>query len=180
MMKKGFTLIELVVIMGLFAIVSAVGMSFLIASKENFQRSQDASEIHYQVRRATDYVRDEVRNATSISLESIPAIPDPLYDYLYVRNNVLIHVVSGAESDKTMDILVDDANMFSITQNDNGNNIITYTINATISSSVGDRDYSAPTSIHLNNIRELLGDKGSVYAPMTGPCIKYQKPIPTP
>lgn len=175
-MKKGFTLIELVVILALFSVVMLVGMSFLIGSKNSFQRSQDASEIHYEVRKASDYIRDEVRNADFISIESIPIIPDSSFNYLYVTGGRLIHVVGGAASEKTLDILIDDANMFQIDQNFNGNNSITYTIDATLTSSVGTRTYNAPTTIHLNNITDYLGPRGNTYTGVTGPCIKYTKP----
>ncbi|MBN2796275.1 MAG: type II secretion system protein [Clostridia bacterium] len=175
-MKKGFTLIELVVIMALFSVVMLVGMSFLIGSKNSFQRSQDASEIHYEVRKASDYIRDEIRNADFIEIGLIPSTPDPFFDYLYVSSGQLIHVVNGVAYTKTLDILIDDANMFLIEQALNGNNAITYTIDASLSSSVGTRTYNAPTTIHLNNITDYLGKRGNTYTAVSGPCIKYTKP----
>lgn len=177
-MKKGFTLIELVVILALFSVVMLVGMSFLIGSKNSFQRSQDASEIHYEVRKASDFIRDEIRNATMVSLEAIPAVPDVAFEYLYVSGGQLIHVTGGVASVRTRDILIDDAAMFTIEQAINGNNSITYTINASLTSSTGTRTYNAPTTIHLNNIEEYLGDRGYSYSNESGQCIRYTKPTP--
>jgi prepilin-type N-terminal cleavage/methylation domain-containing protein len=177
-MKKGFTLIELVVILALFSVVMLVGMSFLIGSKNSLQRSQDASEIHYEVRRASDYIRDEIRNALSINLETIPVTPNLTDDYLYVSGGQLIHITGGVVNVVTKDYLVDDASMFVLEQSINGNNTLTYTINASLSSSTGTRTFNAPTTILLNNIVENLGDKGSVYSSVSGQCIRYTKPTP--
>lgn len=174
-MKKGFTLIELVVILALFALVLSVSMSFLIGSKRNFERSQDASEIHYQVRRASEYIRDEVRNATSIEIVEIPSSPDSAYDYLYVMNNQLVHVVSSTGTVKTSKVLVENTMMFTLSQDTNGNCILSYTVEGSIEGVTGIRNYDVSTSIHLNNIFEILGNKGTVYS-STNQCIKYTKP----
>ena len=177
-MKKGFTLVELIVIIALFAVVMSVGMSFLIGSKESFERSQEASEIHGQVRRASDYIRDEVRNAVEISLEALPLTVDITYEYLYVENGYLVHVEGGVSETLSSDILIDNISMFSISQTNNGRNVLNYTIEAFIDSNVGDRSYDAATSVHLNNIQELLGTKNSAYADVVNQCIKYKNSAP--
>lgn len=175
-MKKGFTLMELIIVIALFSVVVTVGMSFLIGSKENFNRSEEASEIHYQVRIASDYIRDEIRNATEIDIVPIPITPDNTYNYLYVQNGILYHMSLNVASEKSLNILIDNAQMFSLSQSENGHNAVNYTITATVDSGVGIRNYETPTAVNLNNIYQKLGVTGGTYAPIIDQCIQYKKP----
>lgn len=177
-MKKGFTLIELVVILGLFSLVMMVGMSFLIGAKANFDRSQETSEMLYQMRIASDLIRDEIRNATEIEIVTIPAIPDNTYDYLYVQNGILIHMSANNPVPRTLNIITDDTQMFTLSQTINGGNAVSYTIEAAMDNDLGSRSHDAPTTVNLNNIKQKLGATGGTYTPVVNQCIRYRKPTP--
>lgn len=182
-MKKGYTLFELVVIIALFSIVMAVGFSFLIGSKNNFARSQEKSEMHYQARRASDFIRDEVRNATEFELlETMPGVFSSEYNYLFIEKVApldegwtLIFVEDGVKNPKTMPIL-DNPTYFILSQELSGNNTLSYTMKSIKVNSLGSRSYSVDTSIHLNNITQALGTAEQNYTNIEGVCIKYKRP----
>lgn len=168
-MKKGYTLIELVTIMALFSIVMLVGMSFLFGAKNNFQRSQENSDMHYQARIASDFIRDEIRNATTLDLITIPmSFSDDGNQYLFVQGGILKYVENGIVYDKTSNLMIEKNPMFSLNLETSKMNTLAYNIEVTIDNSLGMRVYNVDTTIHLNNIR--MKDAAS------GQCIKYTKP----
>ncbi|MBI9014337.1 MAG: type II secretion system protein [Clostridiales bacterium] len=175
-MKRGFTLFELIVILALLAIVTLTGFTILMTSSNMYSRSQENSDLYYQVRLASDVVRNEIRNATEIEIgpnvDDLGAIkPNNFiagYEYLYIENNILIHY-SGSEKEKTKAMITELSPMFILNLVDSTkNNTITYTIEGTISNSKGNRTYDVKTTIHLNNIRNMDGTSGQ--------WIKYKKP----
>jgi type II secretory pathway pseudopilin PulG len=167
-MKKGFTLIELVVILALFMVVALVAMSLLINMTNAFYRSQESSDLYMQVRLVSDFIRDEVRNATEVSLIAVPATFDNAYEYIYIQNNTIYHYENGNTVSKGTVELTEHVPMFTIQLTTERLNNITYDIEGTISNSRGTKVYNVDTTIHLNNIRQLPVESGQ--------CIRYIKP----
>lgn len=168
-MKKGFSLIEVITVLALFTTILLVVMSFLIGSKNNFQRSQENSDMHYQARIASDFIRDEIRNATTLDLIVTPAsFTNDGYNYLFIQNGRLKYVDLGVVYDKSSDILVENTPMFTLILEASRMNTLSYTIQVIVNNSLGNRTYSVDTSVHLNNIRLQTGS--------TNQCIKYIKP----
>ena len=172
-MKKGYTIIELVVILALMSIILLVGFSFLMGANNNFKRSEENSDMYYQARRASDLVRDEIRYSDTISLidvSSINTASSNFYLYLEVGSSGLGQLVLEHGFNKriiTSDIIVLPMD-FSILLDSNGNNSITYSFITKVDNSVGDREYNVPTTIYLNNIKNMGADSGE--------CIQYTKP----
>jgi len=169
-MKKGFTVIELVVVMALFSIVILLLWSVLFSSMTMFDRSKENSEMYFQVRYGSDYIRNEIRNATEIELlDSIPATFIAGNEYLYIEDNTLKHHTDSGTKEVTKAILEEDTPMFLLVLiNSTKSNNVTYTIRGSIDNSKGDRTYDVSTTIHLNNIRNNSTDTGQV--------IVYKKP----
>ena len=172
-MKKGYTVIELVFVLALMSIILLLGFTFLMGATKNFKRSQENSDMHYQARRASDLIRDEVRFANNISLINISAINTASSNsYLYVEagSDGLGQLVLQKGTDKqiiTSEVIVIPLN-FSLTQDSSGNNTLSYSVITRVDNSVGMREYSVPTTIFLNNIKEFEADSGE--------CIQYTKP----
>jgi len=174
-MKKGYTLVELVVILGLFSVIMLLGLSFLIGANKNFNRSRENSEMYYQSRRVSDAIRDEVRYANSINLIALNEI-DLSTDnsYLFVRlvADGLGELVLQYKTDETVisgQIIVTPVN-FLLTEDLNGNHSLSYTITSKVDNLVGNREYSVETTVLLNNIK--MGGVDS------GVCIEFTKPSP--
>ncbi len=62
--KKGFTLIELIVVLGLTTIVIAVVMSFFIANYKSYNRLNTESELQYQSQYIINFMTDKILEAT--------------------------------------------------------------------------------------------------------------------
>lgn len=174
-MKKGYTLFELVVILALFSIVILLGLSFLIGANKNFKRSQENSEMYYQARRVSDAIRDEVRYAKTIDLIGIGDIDlssDNSYLFVRVIADGLGELVLQYKTDETIisgQIIVTPVD-FTIIEDSNGNNTLSYTITSRVVNQVGNREYDAETTVLLNNIKNGGSDSGI--------CIEFTKPSP--
>lgn len=64
--KKGFTLIELVIVIAILGIVIYLGFSFFSFGNRSFSRGQDQSSIQHSVRMASRYITDEIRTAKDV------------------------------------------------------------------------------------------------------------------
>ncbi len=62
--KRGFTLIELIVILGLATIVIGVVMSFFIANYRSYNRLNTESELQYQSQYIINFMTDKILEAT--------------------------------------------------------------------------------------------------------------------
>lgn len=167
-MKKGYSLIELITILAIFSTILLVGLSLMVGSKENMQRSQENSDMHYQARIASDFIRDEIRNATSFDLIATPTVfSDDGYNYLYVESGILKYVDAGIIYDKTSSI-ISTVPTFQLNLDASHQNTLDYTIEVTVSNNLGTRIYTVDTSVHLNNISRQASNNST--------CIRYIKP----
>ncbi|MBN2259621.1 MAG: type II secretion system protein [Clostridiales bacterium] len=95
-MKKGFTLIEVIIVIALIGILSLILTSIVAYSLNNYKMSKEKHEEQFDVRLAADLITLEVRNALSISL--ISSAGGTGTKYLYYADNDLIMVdEDGAE-----------------------------------------------------------------------------------
>jgi len=174
-MKKGYTLTELIVILGLFATILLLGLTFLVNANKNFNRSRENSEMYYQARRVSDTIRDEIRYANTINLINVGDIDDTSENsYLFIRPiaDGLGELVLQYKTDETIissQIIVTPVN-FILIEDSNGNNTLNYTITSRIYNQVGNREYSVLTTVLLNNIKMRGADSGV--------CIEFTKPSP--
>jgi type II secretory pathway component PulJ len=67
MSKNGFTLIELIIYFGIFAVISVVGVLTLNTALESRTTVRELAETQTQVQRAIEFMVDKVRTSSSIS-----------------------------------------------------------------------------------------------------------------
>lgn len=63
--KRGFTLIELIVVLGLAGIVMSVVMSFFIANYKSYQTINTESEVQYQSQYIINYMTNKILETKS-------------------------------------------------------------------------------------------------------------------
>jgi prepilin-type N-terminal cleavage/methylation domain-containing protein len=64
----GFTLIELIVTLAIFSIVLVAILNLFLFNNRVYSRSENLSEVQFDVRMASDYITTELRNKNSISI----------------------------------------------------------------------------------------------------------------
>ena len=69
--RKGVTLLELIVAMVIGSLILAMIFGFLIYGSRIFKRSDQQSQIQFDVRTASDHLVGELRNVTAISVDSV-------------------------------------------------------------------------------------------------------------
>lgn len=165
--KKGITLFELMVVMALFMIVIGVGFSLLISGNNYFTRSKLRSDIQYEVRMVSDFIRDDLRNAVDVEL--LASIPDPLdgvSEYVIIEDSIIKHIdTSGNYKDKVTFNMIANFEIKTV----NTSTILVINIEGTDASKFGTKSYEVTTEVILNNIRYY--DQTA-----TGQVIRYKKP----
>jgi len=68
--KRGFTLVELIVILGLAAIVISVVMSFFIANYKSYKRINTEAELQYQSQFIINFMTEKILEATEFEYEA--------------------------------------------------------------------------------------------------------------
>ena len=68
MRRKGFTLVELLVSLGLFSIISVLIISFLVSNFTIYKQANNISELQYQAEYILNFMANKIVNSNSISL----------------------------------------------------------------------------------------------------------------
>lgn len=76
--KKGFTLIELIVVIAILGIVISAALSFFVFSNKTYNKGVDQSNIQSDIRLASSMIVDEIRFATEVKILS--AVDTDWYD----------------------------------------------------------------------------------------------------
>lgn len=84
--KRGVTLIELIISMAILTIVLSLVFRLLIYNSKVFYKSEDLSQVQFDVRMASDYISTEIRNVKSISLTSGASIDNSI-DLAFLSGN---------------------------------------------------------------------------------------------
>lgn len=87
--SKGFTLIEMILVLALIGIIITVAFSFMIFGNHTFGMTNRQYEVQSDVRLAVDYINRQVRFSTDIDL--LDTVPSPAdsddYDYIYIDSS---------------------------------------------------------------------------------------------
>lgn len=166
---KGITLIEILIVFALIGVVLSLGYSFALFGKKTFDGGEKQSEIQFDARMVSKFITDELRNATSLELISIPAsFTNDNFNYIYIINNQLVHRYNGVVTNKTGPTLTEMNPTFSMRKLGNNNNIVTFNIKSTINSAIGQKEIQISSDIQLNNLSGLADDQDH--------AVKYKKP----
>lgn len=166
--KKGMSLIEVTVIIALLLVVTSVAFSLLMAGNNNFTRSKLRSDMQFEVRMVSDFIRDELRYATEIELMDTPESFVAGSEYILIEGSIMKHVnAAGVKSNKATFNMTEFNPMF-ILEAVGSNNMLNYHIEGTDDSTLGTKSYEVMTKVFLNNIEENPDAQGQT--------IRYKKP----
>ncbi len=147
--QKGFTLVELIVALAIIALIMGVMSSAFIAATRTFEKGLDQYDLQANIRLASDFIINEVRNASEISLTR----PDSPNDYnkIFFINNMISYKPAGSARIDLTPAIIDarrDIN-FSLTQTGSQ-----YMLEITIEAVQDENDYSITTQVLLNNVKD--------------------------
>ena len=160
---KGFSLVELMVFIMLIGIILAIGYRVLFYSYDTFASGSNQFQLATELRNVTDFITSETRNATELTIVSIPFVPQSGYYYIYLEDSKIKYQNNGVVQEKTADV-IKDADIFEVIKDSNGKNFL----KTAVTGELQGRQQELSTTILLNNITNNEGTSGRV--------IKYKKP----
>jgi len=158
--QKGMTLVELVLAMAILLIVLAVAATLLLLGKRVFNKGLNQYDLQSSVRLASDFIVDEVRNASEITLNT-PGSPDT-YNQIYLSNKKLMYKPAGGTAQSKSPAMFENTGDLSFSIIQSGTSFM---LQLTINASEKDDSYSATTKVLLNNIKSasLSANKTTIY-----------------
>jgi len=90
--RKGFTLIELIVVLALIGLLITAIFSFFLFGNNTFRRSESMSRAQADVRIASDFISTQVRNASIVTFSTPTDLTG--YNQLILKDNQLIFISS--------------------------------------------------------------------------------------
>ncbi|MBU3153369.1 PilW family protein [Clostridium estertheticum] len=160
--KSGFTLIELIVTIGIMGIVLAMAFSMGDFGDKSFNNGSAKSDIQSNTRLAANYITKELRYSSNAEiLTALPATPDSTKKYIYVDNGILKLYYNG----HITNIVGDNTNNIITTLQFQIQNLKTVDFNI--------QETLKNQTFHLNSTILLLNRGNNVLANKTGPVIAY-------
>lgn len=163
--KKGFTLVELIIFLALLGVVLTIGYRIFFSGQNTYAMGSDQYQLQSEIRKAGDFIIDEVRNATEIDIINTPFFPQTGYGYIYLHDSKIVYEYSGGTRNIT-DSLVKDENVFSIRKDPDNRNFLCIDMTGTLNGNT----YNLSTEILLKNVVNK--------SPQSGKVIKYKKLMP--
>lgn len=141
--KKGFTLIELIIVIAILGIVLTMAFNFFSFNLRTYNKGEDRAAVQFDVRMASDYITDELRNVNVISVTDTALTGSISLGALTAK----YPLVTGV----TFEIVTETPKFF-----------VDYTVSG--NSSDGNNPYSLTTKVLLNNITSAdLGSGADIY-----------------
>ena len=155
--KKGVTLVELLLVFALLGIITTLAFSFYFFGSETFKQGEEQRDIQFQMRMASSFITDKVRNAKPVEIAEISSF-DNNYYYFYLEDGMLKYrqETSGDITELTDSIVTNSTDLFEIRKDNNK-----YLLYFVISGTEGDNDFFLETEILLNNIFTAAEDSGN-------------------
>lgn len=152
--EKGLTLIEVLVALAIFSIMSLVAYNMFFYNLTIFNRGEAQSQVQFDVRMASDFVTTELRNVESVSFTNTD-LPNQIYlDRLRDRySGVTDFQVSAERIGRDYFIL------YTITGVNTRTNL----------------EYELESRVLLNNIRSFPDFDGGTGPDINDPKIYYRK-----
>lgn len=138
--QKGFTLIELIIVIALISIVVATIFSFFMFNLRTFNRGENMAQVQFDVRMASEFVTNELRNVNVISLTNSGLSETLDLTELSGKYSNVVNVL--------FEIKLDERRYF-----------VSYTIDG--NSSDGKNPYSITSKVLLNNIKSATLSSGT-------------------
>ena len=170
---KGVTLIELLVVLAILLIAIVLAPRMYIFGSGVFSKGVDQADVQQQIRMASLYINDDIRNSKAVELFN--ALPDPIdagKNYIYVADNKIMHKMPNDPTAKEVLNLAEAGFTPNLDFGLNASNseILTFEISGT----VNDQDYSIESEIRPLNI-----DQEIAMIDPTGPwqVVSYTNPL---
>ena len=160
--SKGFTLIELIIVMAIMSIVLTLGFSMLLNGQKTFNMSIDKTDVQSDIRMAADFITKELRNVQAISVSNTQPASTPSENYIYADSadqKMKYWAASAANPvDKTDAFIQLTTDLTFALKKVNDKYMISFTING----SKGTTSYSIQSEVLLNNITSATTGTGRV------------------
>lgn len=163
MHRKGFTIVELIIVLTLLGIVLGVGYNLFFYGENTFRKGSNKYQLQSDVRLASDFISEEIRNAVEVDIISLPITAQTGYHYIYLDGSIIKYLYNGNTENKTTAIMNNQA-IFSIRKDSSNKNFLKITLKGKLDG----QEYDLETEIYLSNI--------SNKAATSGKAIRYKKP----
>jgi prepilin-type N-terminal cleavage/methylation domain-containing protein len=185
---KGVTLIELMVVILIFALILSITFNTLLFGNRVFASGDTQFDIQSNIRLASDSIREKVRYVTDLSVIGSfdPATADSNFNYIYLSGdkksiklkegaNSPVNIINAGSGDVEFDIQftrgssVGNAIKYSnsVSAMSITNNNLEYSIYGKSDSK--NKEYNVSTDIALVNLNTILPDFNYVEAPIASP-----------
>lgn len=149
----GITLAELLIVLALTMVVAGLAYSFFHFVNSSFAEGGVQYQLQSGISLATDFITDELRNATEFEIIATPFVPDASYQYIYIEDQVLKHRREGTVQKKSEKILTNET-MFSVRQDeDTGRCYVTLNLYG----GKKNQKFTLSTEFMLNNVSAISG-----------------------
>jgi len=146
--RRGFTLIELVVAIGILVMVLSFIFSSLFFGMKTFSKSDSQYQLQSELRFAADFIVKELRNASVLTLLD-SFVKEQGYHYIYVNNNNQLIYEFNTEK-KQLTSIVLNASSFGLLKNGTRNRLT-----IALRGGLKDQSYDVTTEVLLNNIFDM-------------------------
>lgn len=162
-LSKGFTLVELLAVLGLFSIVAVLGLSFYISSTKVMVQGSRQSDLQYNIALTSKAITDELLYASDIKLHpTIPASFDTSRRYVYVQNNAIKHMKNGNTSTVYNNSVAGRTYSLSFVSSDGSS------LDFTVATTEAGQNYNIQSKVRPLNLGSIPITAG------TGPVISYK------
>ncbi len=97
--NKGFTVVEIMVVLSLLAIVIVLGFNIISTIQKTFKIEENMATVQQDIRIGSDFISSDVRYASELEvLSALPQTLDSKSRYILVKNNRLVMINSGVEN----------------------------------------------------------------------------------
>lgn len=115
--KKGFTLIELIVVISLLGFVLLIAFNMQLFGNKVYNKGSSKADIQSNLRLSSNFISDKIRYASNVKiLTGMPSSPDPTKEYIYSEGGVLklysqgnVSNISGGLPDVASTLYFEDA-----------------------------------------------------------------------